>query len=181
MGGSRQTKIRVVKEMIDHGLICVSSVEAHNKQYLVNTDYGMRFLSMDEASRSPNFKIAYQTESAPMSISFKTEDSKMIHDFKTSLNSANTLIDTKPIDFGLIHTALETAKSTLMEIQYGPAEKRYSINDSSMLTPDSAKDTIPAEDRIQINDPSMLTGSANSDDDTNAADEIVNLMQTVKH
>jgi len=192
MGGSRQTKIRVVKEMIDHGLICVSSVEAHNKQYLVNTDYGLQFLSMEKASPFSNVKSEYRTESAPLSVTIRENDDDYIREFKMNLNSANALVDTKPIHFTLIYKALDSAKEALMAKQYD--SKTYVLNDPSMLTGSAnpAKNAALAEENMRreekdeskryvLNDPSMLTGSADSSENANPASKKDVQTQTIKH
>ena len=113
MGGSRQTKIRVVKEMIDHGLICVSSVEAHNKQYLRNTDYGMAFLAMSDRSQSVGTKRDYgYTIVAPDNCRAKG-DVKGLLRIKKDLASVNKLLEEESPNIPLIQHVLSGIAETL--------------------------------------------------------------------
>ncbi|MBR6204273.1 MAG: hypothetical protein IKQ60_04330 [Candidatus Methanomethylophilaceae archaeon] len=122
IGGSRQTKIRVVKEMIDHGLICVSSVEAHNKQYLKNTDYGMAFLAMSGGSQSVDMKRdSGYTIVAPDNLRMKGDNKGLLR-IKKDLASVNKLLEEESPNIPLIQHVLSGITETL-DLMISASEK----------------------------------------------------------
>ncbi len=119
IGGSRQTKIRVVKEMIDQGLIYVSSVEAHNKQFLKNTDYGRQFLAI---ATPGHYSLALaesgrkDTVHKAAPVTYSRSENPAFQKIKKDLNSVISLLDENPPNYDLIYLVLNRTMSELDEI-----------------------------------------------------------------
>ncbi len=109
IGGSRQTKIRVVKEMIDHKMIYVSSVEAHNKQLLKITDRGRDYLAMEEGAKDG----AYEVVPAASQITFRTceTDDAVLKKIKMNVTSMISLLNENPPNYDILTMVLQDTLS----------------------------------------------------------------------
>ncbi|MBR4226059.1 MAG: hypothetical protein IKR86_04690 [Candidatus Methanomethylophilaceae archaeon] len=123
ISGSRQTRIRIVKEMLDLNLIRIVSVEAHNKQNIERTEQGVEFLERTKpcigADRRTAADPSQDVRSQPADgiraqpVMIRDSDSAPLRQFKENINTMVQLINSEPINFDFLKMAMSATMDKL--------------------------------------------------------------------